>query len=80
MGRYKRWNRVKETYDLLVEGKGKQADDMVKAMQESYDEDVTDEFIKPINNSKVDGTIQTPVVNNYTTNCLSNKLLVRVIC
>ena len=27
-------------------------------MQESYDEDVTDEFIKPINNSKVDGTIQ----------------------
>ena len=31
---------------------------MVKAMQESYDEDVTDEFIKPINNSKVDGTIQ----------------------
>ena len=29
-------------------GKGKQADDMVKAMQESYDEDVTDEFIKPI--------------------------------
>ena len=27
-------------------------------MKESYDEDVTDEFIKPINNSKVDGTIQ----------------------
>lgn len=58
MDRDKRWNRVKEAYDLLVEGKGKQADDMVKAMQESYDEDVTDEFIKPINNSKVDGTIQ----------------------
>ena len=34
-----------------VEGKGKQAADMVQAMQESYDEGVTDEFIKPINNS-----------------------------
>ena len=58
MDRDKRWNRVKEAYDLLVEGKGKQATDMVKAMQESYDEGVTDEFIKPINNATVDGTIK----------------------
>ena len=58
MDRDKRWNRVKEAYDLLVEGKGKQADDMVKAMEESYAEGVTDEFIKPINNNTVDGTIQ----------------------
>lgn len=53
MDRDKRWERVKEAYDLLVEGKGKQAADMVQAMQESYDEGVTDEFIKPINNSTV---------------------------
>src|SRR5574344_2064911 len=58
MDRDKRWNRVKEAYDLLVEGKGKQAECMVKAMEESYEEGVTDEFIKPINNAKVDGTIQ----------------------
>ena len=58
MDRDKRWERVKEAYDLLVEGKGKQAQDMVQAMQESYDEGVTDEFIKPINNATVDGTIQ----------------------
>ena len=58
MDRYKRWDRVKEAYDLLVEGKGKQATDMVKAMEESYAEGVTDEFIKAINNSTVDGTIQ----------------------
>ncbi len=57
MDRDKRWNRVKEAYDLLVEGKGKQATDMVQAMQESYDEDVTDEFVKAIHNSSVDGTI-----------------------
>ena len=58
MDRDHRWNRVKEAYDLLVDGKGKQATDMVAAMQESYDEDVTDEFIKPVNNSTVDGTIK----------------------
>ena len=58
MDRDKRWERVKEAYDLLVHGKGKQATDMVNAIQESYDEDVTDEFIKPISNSAVDGTIK----------------------
>ena len=58
MDRDKRWERVKEAYDLLVEGKGKASADMVQAMQESYDEGVTDEFIKPIHNSTVDGTIK----------------------
>ncbi len=58
MDRDKRWERVKEAYDLLVNGVGKKTDDMVKAMQESYDEGVTDEFIKPIVNAKVDGTIK----------------------
>ena len=58
MDRDKRWERVKEAYDLLVEGKGKQAADMVQAMQESYDEGVTDEFIKPIVNTNCDGTIK----------------------
>ena len=58
MDRDKRWDRVKEAYDLLVEGKGKQATDMVKAVEESYAEGVTDEFIKAINNANVDGTIQ----------------------
>ncbi len=48
MDRDKRWNRIKDAYDLLLEGKGKHATDMVQAMQDSYDEDVTDEFIKPI--------------------------------
>ena len=58
MDRDKRWERVKVAYDLLVKGEGKQATDMVAAVQESYNEDVTDEFIKPINNSTVDGTIK----------------------
>ena len=58
MDRDKRWERVKIAYDLLVSGEGKKATDLVEAMQESYDEGVTDEFIKPICNSNVDGTIK----------------------
>ncbi len=58
MDRDKRWERIKVAYDLLVNGKGKVATDMVQAMQESYDEGVTDEFIKPIVNGAFDGTIQ----------------------
>ena len=48
MDRDKRWERVKLAYDLLVNGIGKKTTDPVKAIQESYDADVTDEFIKPI--------------------------------
>ncbi len=58
MDRDKRWDRVKVAYDLLVNGQGTQATDMVQAMQDSYDADVTDEFVKPINNASVDGTIK----------------------
>ena len=58
MDRDKRWERVKIAYDQLVNGEGEKADDMVAAMQKSYDNDVTDEFVKPIVNSTVDGRIK----------------------
>ncbi len=58
MDRDKRWERVKEAYDVIVKGEGKKATDMVQAMQESYDEGVTDEFVKPIVNANCDGTIK----------------------
>lgn len=58
MDRDKRWERIKEAYDLLVNGQGRVATDMVQAVQESYDEGVTDEFIKPIVNGNCDGTIK----------------------
>ncbi len=48
MDRDKRWERVKVAYDQLVSGVGEKATDMVAAMQKSYDEGVTDEFVKPI--------------------------------
>ncbi len=58
MDRDKRWERVKEAYDMLVDGTGKKTDDVVKAVEESYAEGVTDEFIKPIVNETVDGRIK----------------------
>ena len=48
MDRDKRWERVKLAYDLMVNGVGKETKDFVQAIQDSYNEDVTDEFIKPI--------------------------------
>ena len=48
MDRDKRWERVKIAYDLLVNGVGETTTDTVDAVQKSYDNEVTDEFIKPI--------------------------------
>ena len=48
MDRDKRWERVKIAYDLLVNGVGEATTDTVDAVQKSYDNEVTDEFIKPI--------------------------------
>ena len=58
MDRDKRWERVKVAYDQLTKGEGRPAADMAAAVEESYAEGVTDEFIKPIVNSTVDGTIK----------------------
>ena len=48
MDRDKRWNRVKEAYDMLVDGKGAEFESALEGIQASYDAEVTDEFIKPI--------------------------------
>lgn len=48
MDRDKRWERVKEAYDLLVNGKGTGTEDVISVMEASYDEGITDEFMKPI--------------------------------
>ncbi|OUN77718.1 phosphoglycerate mutase (2,3-diphosphoglycerate-independent) [Alistipes sp. An54] len=48
MDRDKRWERVKVAYDALVEGVGEHDTDMVAAVEKSYANEVTDEFIKPI--------------------------------
>ena len=47
MDRDKRWERVKLAYDALVNGEGNKATDAVAAIEQSYTNNVTDEFIKP---------------------------------
>lgn len=48
MDRDKRWERVKVAYNLLVNGKGAASQNMVDSINESYNNDKTDEFIEPI--------------------------------
>jgi 2,3-bisphosphoglycerate-independent phosphoglycerate mutase len=48
MDRDKRWERIKEGYDLIVHGKGTPTTDILDSMQKSYDSGVTDEFMKPV--------------------------------
>jgi 2,3-bisphosphoglycerate-independent phosphoglycerate mutase len=54
MGRYygmdrdKRWERTEQAYRALTEGKGVQANDAVTAVQSSYKNGLTDEFVLPI--------------------------------
>lgn len=55
MDRDKRWERVKLAYDLMVNGQGTPATDLLKAMHDSYEQGVTDEFIKPIVAVDADG-------------------------
>ena len=47
MDRDERWERTERAYRLLTEGKGEQFDDPVRALEASYDDEVTDEFVEP---------------------------------
>ena len=48
MDRDKRWERIREGYDLIVNGKGDPVEDILEGIQKSYDAGVTDEFVKPV--------------------------------
>lgn len=47
MDRDKRWDRLEKAYDMLTLGAGVKAEDPVKALLESYEKGVTDEFVLP---------------------------------
>ena len=47
MDRDNNWDRVQKAYDSLVKGEGVKATSAVKAMEDSYAQDVTDEFVLP---------------------------------
>ncbi len=48
MDRDKRWERVQKAYENLVAGTGKRCADPAAAMEASYAEGVTDEFVEPV--------------------------------
>ncbi len=48
MDRDNRWERVKLAYDLLVKGEGEKSSNALDAIRKSYEDKVTDEFIKPV--------------------------------
>jgi 2,3-bisphosphoglycerate-independent phosphoglycerate mutase len=56
MDRDNRWERVKIAYDALINAKGEKSSNLIRSIQNSYDNGCTDEFIKPI--IKVDSNNQ----------------------
>ncbi|MBD1365245.1 2,3-bisphosphoglycerate-independent phosphoglycerate mutase [Mucilaginibacter sp. ZT4R22] len=55
MDRDNRWERVKLAYDVMVKGEGEKTDDILACIKQSYEQGVTDEFIKPIVKTDEDG-------------------------
>ena len=61
MDRDNRWERVKETYDSLVHGKGVKTRDILATINKNYEEGLTDEFHKPIVITNADGSPKTTI-------------------
>ena len=65
MGRYyamdrdNRWERIKKAYDCLLMGLGNRAKTAVEAVEESYKNDITDEFVEPTVIGSADSRIKT---------------------
>ena len=61
MGRYysmdrdKRWDRTQKAYEAIANGVGKNYQDPLKAIQDSHDKGITDEFIEPVILSEYNG-------------------------
>ena len=71
MDRDKRWERVKIAVDGLVKGEGEKTEDVVKAIEEKYKEDETDEFLKPLIVNGDAGRIKGWLRVSYSTHCLT---------
>ena len=55
MDRDSRWDRVKKAFDAIVHGEGPRSEAAVQAIRDSYERDVTDEFIEPVVIGDYDG-------------------------
>ena len=64
MDRDQRWERIQKAYDVIVRGTGTAVDDFATAIQESYDKNVTDEFIAPLTAKNSAGNALAPLEND----------------
>lgn len=71
MDRDKRWDRVKKTYDVMVNAEGPTAKSALEAIERSYAEDVTDEFIIPTVIVRADGMPVAKVHNEDVMICFN---------
>ncbi|MDH5397120.1 MAG: 2,3-bisphosphoglycerate-independent phosphoglycerate mutase [Cyclobacteriaceae bacterium] len=71
MDRDKRWERVKLAWDLLVKGEGIKSTDLLQSVQDSYDQEVTDEFIKPIVHVNAQGEASGNIEEGDTVICFN---------
>ena len=71
MDRDKRWERIKVAYDALVNGKGAHTSEWKVAIKNSYSENVTDEFIKPIIISDKNGEALVTIKDNDVVICFN---------
>jgi 2,3-bisphosphoglycerate-independent phosphoglycerate mutase len=71
MDRDTRWERIKEGYDLLVSGKGKKVKTATEAIKTSYENNITDEFIKPSVIVRNDGSPKAIVENGDVVFCFN---------
>jgi 2,3-bisphosphoglycerate-independent phosphoglycerate mutase len=71
MDRDKRWERVKLAFDLLVNADGEKSQDITTSIQASYDNDITDEFIKPISKVDEDGNAMAKICDGDLVICFN---------
>ena len=71
MDRDERWDRVKLGYDLMTKAKGEKSDDIIAAMDKSYSEGITDEFIKPIVMVNKDNSPKATIENDDVVICFN---------
>lgn len=71
MDRDKRWERIKKAYDLLTEGEGQPFNDPAEAIQEAYNENITDEFITPRIITGQDGKPKATINENDVVICFN---------
>lgn len=71
MDRDQRWDRVKEAYDCMTAGIGEKTLDVAQYMQSSYDKELTDEFIEPVNVVDENGNLKALVEDGDVVVCFN---------